>query len=69
MELTYPIRRRKSKAVKIGSVIIGGGFPVAIQSMTTADTRNVEATVAQTLDLFAAGCDIVRLSVLNHEAA
>ncbi len=69
MELKYPLQRRKSKAVKIGNVIIGGGFPVAIQSMTTADTRDVEATVKQTLDLFEAGCDIVRLSVLNHDAA
>jgi (E)-4-hydroxy-3-methylbut-2-enyl-diphosphate synthase len=69
MELTYPIQRRKSKAVKIGNVIIGGGFPIAIQSMATADTRDVEATVKQTLDLFEAGCDIVRLSVLNHDAA
>lgn len=68
MELKYPIQRRKSKAVKIGKVIIGGGFPIAIQSMTTTDTRDVEATVKQTLDLFEAGCDIVRLSVLNHDA-
>ena len=69
MELRYPIARRKSKAVKIGNVIIGGGFPIAIQSMTTTDTRDVEATVKQTQDLFEAGCDIVRLSVLNHDAA
>ncbi|MDX9857726.1 MAG: flavodoxin-dependent (E)-4-hydroxy-3-methylbut-2-enyl-diphosphate synthase [candidate division Zixibacteria bacterium] len=69
MELTYPIQRRKSRAVKIGDVIIGGGFPIAIQSMTTTDTRNVDATVKQVTDLFEAGCDIVRLSVLNHQAA
>ena len=69
MELKYPIQRRKSRAVKIGNVIIGGGFPIAIQSMTTTDTRDVEATVKQTSDLFEAGCDIVRLSVLNHDAA
>ncbi len=69
MELQYPIQRRKSKAVKIGDVIIGGGFPVAIQSMTTTDTRDVQATVAQVNQLFDAGCDIVRLSVLNHDAA
>lgn len=69
MELTYPLKRRKSRAVKIGEVLIGGGFPIAIQSMTTTDTRDVEATVKQCTDLFEAGCDIVRLSVLNHEAA
>ncbi|UCG62222.1 MAG: flavodoxin-dependent (E)-4-hydroxy-3-methylbut-2-enyl-diphosphate synthase [Candidatus Zixiibacteriota bacterium] len=69
MELSYPIKRRKSKAVKIGEVIIGGGFPVAIQSMTTADTRDVKATVSQINQLFEAGCEIVRISVLNHDAA
>lgn len=69
VELNYPIKRRKSRAVKIGAVIIGGGFPVAIQSMTTADTRDVASVVKQANDLFEAGCDIVRLSVLNHDAA
>ncbi len=69
MELTYPIKRRKSRVVKIGDVIIGGGFPIAVQSMTTSDTRDVDATVNQIKALFESGCDIVRLSVLNHQAA
>jgi len=68
MELQYPIKRRKSRAVKIGDVIIGGGFPIAVQSMTTTDTRDVDATVGQINQLFEVGCDIVRISVLNHEA-
>ncbi len=68
LQLEYPIKRRKSRAVKIGDVIIGGGFPIAIQSMTTTDTRDVEATVGQINQLFEAGCDIVRISVLNHDA-
>ena len=68
MELSYPIKRRKSRVVKIGKVLIGGGFPIAVQSMTTADTRDVPATVKQIHDLFDAGCDIVRISVLNHNA-
>jgi (E)-4-hydroxy-3-methylbut-2-enyl-diphosphate synthase len=68
MELSYPIQRRKSRPVKVGDVIIGGGFPIAIQSMTNTDTRNVEATVRQANQLFDAGADIVRLSVLNAEA-
>ena len=67
--MEYPIKRRKSRVVKVGDVLIGGGFPVSIQSMTTADTRDVEATVAQVNRLFEAGCDIVRLAVLNHDAA
>ncbi|RKX17101.1 MAG: 4-hydroxy-3-methylbut-2-en-1-yl diphosphate synthase [Candidatus Zixiibacteriota bacterium] len=69
MELRYPLKRRKSKTVKIGDVIIGGGFPIAIQSMTTADTRDADSTIAQINQLFDAGCEIVRISVLNHEAA
>ncbi len=68
MELQYPLKRRKSRVVKIGDVLIGGGFPIAIQSMTTSDTRDVTATVSQINQLFEAGCDIVRISVLNHAA-
>jgi len=68
IQLSYPIQRRKSRAVKIGDVIIGGGFPIAVQTMTTADTRDVDATVKQTRQMFEAGADIVRLSVLNHHA-
>ncbi|KAA3636859.1 MAG: flavodoxin-dependent (E)-4-hydroxy-3-methylbut-2-enyl-diphosphate synthase [Calditrichaeota bacterium] len=47
---------------------MGGGFPVAVQSMTTADTRDVDATVTQINQLFDSGCDVVRISVLNHQA-
>lgn len=68
MELNYPVVRRKSRAVKIGGVLIGGGFPIAVQSMTNTDTRDVEATVAQAKQLFDAGADIVRLSVINVHA-
>jgi len=69
MELEYPIERRKCRAVKVGDVIIGGGFPIAVQSMTNTDTRDVTATVAQAQQLFDAGADIVRMSVLNNAAA
>ena len=69
MELTHSSQRRKSRAVKVGKVIIGGGFPISIQSMTNTDTRDAAATVAQINQLFEAGCDIVRLSVPNSEAA
>lgn len=68
-EIKYPIERRKSRAVKIGDVIIGGNFPIAIQSMTTTDTRDIEATVGQIKRLEEAGCDIVRVAVLNKDAA
>ncbi|MFQ5499509.1 MAG: flavodoxin-dependent (E)-4-hydroxy-3-methylbut-2-enyl-diphosphate synthase [Candidatus Zixiibacteriota bacterium] len=69
IETTYPVKRRKSRAVKIGNLLIGGGFPIAIQSMTTSDTRDVDATVGQATQLFDAGCELVRLSVINHDAA
>jgi (E)-4-hydroxy-3-methylbut-2-enyl-diphosphate synthase len=69
MDLIYPRKRRKSRTVRIGDVIIGGGFPIAVQSMTTTDTRDVAATVRQAQQLFDVGADIVRLSVLNQEAA
>ncbi len=61
--------RNKSKEVTIGTVKIGGGNPVAIQSMTNTKTEDVEATVAQILALEAAGCEIVRCTVPTMEAA
>ncbi|MFH2037069.1 MAG: flavodoxin-dependent (E)-4-hydroxy-3-methylbut-2-enyl-diphosphate synthase [Candidatus Zixiibacteriota bacterium] len=69
MEFKYPMPRRKSRVVKIGNVLIGGGFPIAVQSMTNTDTRDVSATVAQIKQLEEAGCDIVRVAVLNEDAA
>lgn len=58
-----------TKAVKIGERIIGGGFPVLIQSMTTTKAEDVEATVKQILELEALGCDIVRVSANTRAAA
>ncbi len=69
MELKYPPQRRKARTVKIGNCIIGGNFPVAIQSMTNTDTRDVEATVAQIERLTEAGCEIIRVAVPDEEAA
>lgn len=59
---------KQSKSVKIGALTIGGGAPVAIQSMTNTPTADVEATVAQILSLEQCGCEIVRATV-NDEAA
>lgn len=59
-----------SKIVKIGNILIGGGGnPVSIQSMTNTDTRNVKETVNQLKSLEEAGVDIVRLAVLDMDAA
>ena len=62
-------KRRKSKKLFIGSVQIGGDAPIAIQSMTTSDTRDVSATLSQIKALVDAGCDIVRVAVPDKEAA
>ena len=61
--------RRKTRAIQLGSVKVGGDAPISVQSMTKTDTRNVEATVDQIWALEAAGCDIVRCAVPVKEAA
>ncbi|HBT39662.1 MAG: 4-hydroxy-3-methylbut-2-en-1-yl diphosphate synthase [Thermotoga sp. 50_1627] len=58
-----------SKAVKVGKVVIGKGYPVSIQSMTNTRTTDVDATVKQIRELVAAGCEIVRVAVANLEGA
>lgn len=58
-----------SRQVIIGTVKIGGGAPVSIQSMTNTDTRDIDASSVQIEALAAAGCDIVRLAVPDEEAA
>ncbi len=61
--------RRPTREISIGSVAIGAGHPIAIQSMTNTKTQDVEATVAQILRLEAAGCQIVRATVPDMAAA
>ena len=61
--------RTRTKVVKIGDRVIGGGNPILIQSMTNTKTEDVAATVAQIRALTAAGCDIVRCAVPTEEAA
>ncbi len=58
-----------TKSVKIGALSIGGGAPIAIQSMTNTNTLDRPSTLAQCRALEAAGCDIIRLAVENEEAA
>ena len=58
-----------TRRVKIGNVEIGGGAPVAIQSMTTADTKDTDAVCAQISALCDAGCEIVRLAAYDVDAA
>ena len=61
--------RDHTKKVQIGEVAIGGGSPVAIQSMTNTKTEDVKATVRQILELEEAGCEIIRAAVPTMEAA
>jgi len=61
--------RRKSRVIKIGNIMVGGDNPVVVQSMTNTDTRNVPATVKQIKRLEQAGCEIIRVAVLDEDAA
>ncbi|UCD36164.1 MAG: flavodoxin-dependent (E)-4-hydroxy-3-methylbut-2-enyl-diphosphate synthase [Nitrospiraceae bacterium] len=61
--------KQKTRQIKLGGLRIGGGAPVVVQSMTKTDTRDVRATVAQIRALQAAGCEAVRVAVLNADAA
>lgn len=67
--MKYNEIRRKTRQIKIGNKIIGGNAPVAIQSMTNTDTHDMVATLAQIRALEAVGCDIVRITVPDVEAA
>ena len=60
---------RKTKKIKIGDLYIGGDSKIAVQSMTNTDTRDVEATIKQILELEKVGCDIVRCAVPDMVAA
>ncbi|MEJ7713436.1 MAG: flavodoxin-dependent (E)-4-hydroxy-3-methylbut-2-enyl-diphosphate synthase [Pyrinomonadaceae bacterium] len=60
---------RKTRAIMVRDVQIGGGAPVSVQSMTKTDTTDVEGTVAQIESMMRAGCEIVRVAVPDKEAA
>ena len=62
-------KRRVSKQIQIGNVKIGGDAPISVQSMCNTDTRNINATVQQIKELESAGCELIRLAVLNKDAA
>ena len=64
-----PFPRRQSVGVSVGGVMVGGGAPVVVQSMTNTDTADVDGTVAQVAALFRAGSEIVRITVDRDESA
>ncbi len=61
--------RRQTRQIQVGPVAVGGEAPVAVQSMTNTDTRRVDETVAQIQRLARAGCEIIRVAVVDLEAA
>jgi len=63
------MKRRLSRAVRVGGVVMGGGAPIVVQSMTNTDTADVPATAAQVAELARAGSELVRITVNSPEAA
>jgi len=63
------ILRRQTRKILLGNVEVGGDSPISVQSMTNTDTRDADATVAQIHRLEDAGCEIVRVAVLDQKAA
>ncbi len=61
--------RKKTSRIYVGSVPVGGGSPISVQSMTKTDTRDVKSTVRQIKSLAKAGCEIIRIAVPDLEAA
>jgi (E)-4-hydroxy-3-methylbut-2-enyl-diphosphate synthase len=65
----FEIKRRKSVAVNVGGVWVGGGHPVIVQSMTNTDTSDAKGTANQIIELAHVGSELVRITVNNHDAA
>jgi (E)-4-hydroxy-3-methylbut-2-enyl-diphosphate synthase len=67
--MTFDIKRRPTRRIHIGDVPVGDGAPITVQSMTSTDTRDVDATVTQIRRLMLAGCEIIRVAVPDMDAA
>lgn len=65
----HQYKRLKTREVKVGSVGFGGDNPIRVQSMTTADTMNTEATVAESVRMIEAGCELVRITAPSRKEA
>ena len=66
---SFTITRRPTRRLNVGCIAVGGDAPISVQTMTKTDTRDVRATVEQIHALEVAGCDIVRLAVIDEAAA
>lgn len=62
------MERRRTRTVRVGNLTVGGQSPITIQSMTNTDTHNIDATYDQTMRLYEAGCDIVRITAPDLES-
>ena len=69
MAYQHTFHRHKTREVAVGNVVVGGDNPIWVQSMTTPDTHDLEATVAQIHRLEEAGCEIVRVTVPKPQDA
>ena len=67
--MPFTIKKRQTRQIRVGEVPVGGGAPIAVQSMTNTFTHDIKATVAQIKQLTAAGCEIVRVAVPDEQAA
>jgi (E)-4-hydroxy-3-methylbut-2-enyl-diphosphate synthase len=65
----FEIKRRKSVAVNVGGIWVGGDHPVVVQSMTNTDTADAKGTANQIIELAHVGSELVRITVNNHDAA
>lgn len=65
----HPFKRHKTREVAVGSVVLGGDQPIRVQSMTTTDTRDVAATLAEIRHMEEAGCELVRVTVPKADDA
>ncbi|MEW6428464.1 MAG: flavodoxin-dependent (E)-4-hydroxy-3-methylbut-2-enyl-diphosphate synthase [Thermodesulfobacteriota bacterium] len=63
------IKRKNTRQIAVGGVTVGGDAPIRVQSMTNTDTRDVEKTIAQIRQLEDVGCEIIRVAVLDLDAA
>lgn len=61
--------KKKTRVLNLGGVLIGGDNPISVQSMTNTDTRDVKATLAQIKALESAGCELIRVAVVDEQAA
>ena len=69
MTYKHSFQRHKTREVKVGPIVVGGDNPIWVQSMTTPDTHDIEATVAEIHRLEEAGCELVRVTVPKPEDA